>query len=72
METVYTGFTAMFEDGVTNIEDARPDSNKSRFITLPVYIYGVTIQNTILFIDHTRLDFVQYRVLFSFVYMDLL
>ena len=44
METVYTGFTAMFEVGVTNIEDARPDSNKSRFITLPVYIYGVAIQ----------------------------
>ena len=73
METVYTGFTAMFEDGVTNIEDARPDSNKSRFITLPVYqyIYGVTVQS-FMFIYHTRMDFVQYRVLFFTVYLDLL
>ena len=45
----------MFKVGVTNIEDARSVSNNSRVQLFTIYIYGVAIQNTILFIDHTRI-----------------
>ena len=66
METVYTGFTAMFKVGVTNIEDARRDSNKSRFHTSSIYILRYIDTERLFIISHeARIELVQYRVLFS-------
>ena len=55
----------MFKVGVTNIEDARTDSNKSRFNTISIY-FGISIQRDCLsYHTRARIALVQYRVPFS-------
>ena len=55
----------MFKVGVTNIEDARTDSNKSRFNTISIYFRYIDTERLFFLSHEARIELVQYRVLFS-------